>query len=93
MVKDEVVGTYWYVFNNGERWITQGNKPIPSGDYFQRSGEGMNWLCLDRPDCATKNGIIMDSTDYMNINFPDIPPNNPVEIEIVKSGRVYVYEF
>lgn len=39
MVKDEIVGTYWYVVNQGKRWITQGNKPVPTqGGGFQRSG-------------------------------------------------------
>ena len=41
MVKEEIVGTYWYVINNGRRWITQGNKPTPYEGYFQRSGPGM----------------------------------------------------
>lgn len=40
MVKDEIVGTYWYVVNQGKRWLTQGNKPTatPAGS-FRRSGK------------------------------------------------------
>lgn len=34
MVKEEIVGTYWYVINNDRRWITQGNKPTPYGGLF-----------------------------------------------------------
>lgn len=92
MVKDTVVGTYWYVINDGKRWITQGDKPVPSGGGFHRSGEGMKWLCLDTPDVATKDEVIVTDMDYMDVDFPDIEPETPVEIEIVKSGKVYVYE-
>lgn len=81
MVKDEIVGTYWYVVNKGKRWITQGDKPVPNFfGGFRRSGDGMGWLCLDIDD------------DFKDVNFPEVEPDTPVEIEIVKSGRVYVYE-
>lgn len=92
MVKDTVVGTYWYVINDGRRWITQGDKPVPSGGGFHRSGEGMGWLCLDVPDVVFKDREIVTDMDYMDVDFPDIEPEAPVEIEIVKSGKVYVYE-
>lgn len=93
MVKDEIVGTYWYVVNNGYRWITQGNKPVPTPfGGFQRSGEGMRWLCLDRADSEIKGESNITSDDFKGIKFPDVEPETPVEIEIVKSGKVYVYE-
>lgn len=93
MVENKIVGTYWYVINNGKRYITQGNKPVLTlAGYFRRSGEGMSWLCLDTPDYAEKDGEDITNTDYLGIDFPDIPPETPVEIEIVKSGKVYVYE-
>lgn len=93
MVKDEIVGTYWYVVNNGKRYLTQGNKPVPTnGGSFRRSGEGMGWLCLDIPDSETKDGVRLTNLDFEHINFPEVEPETPVEIEIVKSGRVYVYE-
>lgn len=92
MVEDKVVGTYWYVINQGKRWITQGDKPTPTGEYFQRSGTGMGWLCLDKPDFDRKDDVGVTSNDFRDINFPDVEPETPVEIEIVKSGRVYVYE-
>lgn len=92
MVKDIVVGTYWYVINDGKRWITQGNKPVPFNGGFRRSGEGMRWLCLDVPDTVLKDREIVTDMDYMDVDFPDIEPETPVEIEIVKSGKVYVYE-
>lgn len=93
MVKDEIVGTYWYVVNQGKRWLTQGNKPTAtSAGSFRRSGKGMGWLCLDRPDVDFKDGVKVTNQDFSHINFPEIEPDTPVEIEIVKSGRVYVYE-
>lgn len=93
MVKDEIVGTYWYVIHNGDKWLTQGNKPVPTpAGSFRRSGEGMSWLCLSTPDYAEKDGETVTNIDYLGIDFPDIPPETPVEIEIVKSGRVYLYE-
>ena len=92
MVRDEIVGTYWYVVYNGQRWVTQGNKPVPSGGGFHRSGEGMEWLCLDVPDRVFKDREIVTDMDYMDVDFPDIEPETLVEIEIVKSGKVYVYE-
>lgn len=93
MVEDKIVGTYWYVINQGKRWITQGNKPTPTpGGYFTRSGTGMGWLCLDKLDFDRKDGVGVTSNDFRDINFPDVEPDTPVEIEIVKSGRVYVYE-
>lgn len=94
MVKDEVVGTYWYVVNKGERWITQGNKPVLCNfGGFRRSGSGIGWLCLDDP-----NGAVMDSNkivtsqDFEGLQFPKVEPETPIEIEIVKSGRIYTYE-
>lgn len=94
MVKDEIVGTYWYVINKGRRWITQGNKPIPDGEYFMRSGFGMGWLCLDAPDkeFTTKGNAIISSQDFTDLKFPEVDPETPVEIEIVKSGKVFIYE-
>lgn len=97
MVKEEIVGTYWYVINNGRRWITQGNKPTQCGDgYFQRSGPGMGWLCLDTSDQVltfTNNGeTIISNQAFARLKFPEIEPETPVEIEIVKSGKVFVYE-
>lgn len=92
MVKDIVVGTYWYVINDGKRWITQGDKPVPYCGGFRRSGEDMRWLCLDVPDTVLKDREIVTDMDYMDVDFPDIEPETPVEIEIVKSGKVYVYE-
>lgn len=96
MVKEEIVGTYWYVINNGRRWITQGNKPTPYEGYFQRSGPGMGWLCLDIPDqervLARKGETIVSSQDFAGLKFPEVDPETPVEIEIVKSKKVFVYE-
>lgn len=93
MVEDKIVGTYWYVLNNGKRWITQGNKPTHSDSGgFIRSGEGMGWLSLDDKDYTYRDRTKITSSDFNSINFPDIEPEVPVEIEIVKSGRVYVYE-
>lgn len=93
MVEDKVVGTYWYVLNAEKRWITQGNKPIRSDSGgFIRSGDGMGWLCLDGSDYAYKDKDVVTNLDYKDVNFPSIEPDTPIEIEIVKSGRVYVYE-
>lgn len=93
MVKDEIVGTYWYVVNQGKRWLTQGNKPTAtSTGLFERSGKGMGWLCLDMPLTVPKDGNVVASLDFKHIDFPEVEPDTPVEIEIVKSGRVYVYE-
>lgn len=93
MVEDKVVGTYWYVLNAGKRWITQGNKPTHSNSGgFIRSGDGMGWLCLDGSDYAYKDKDVVTNLDYKDVNFPSIEPDTPIEIEIVKSGRVYVYE-
>lgn len=93
MVKDAIVETYWYVFNNGKRWITQGGKPVP-GPFggFLRSGDGMKWLCLDGADAVLKDEVMLTNDDFKDVDFPDVEPDTPVEIEIVKSGRVYVYE-
>lgn len=93
MVKDEIVGTYWYVVNKGKRWITQGDKPTSTPDgSFRRSGKDMRWLCLDRPTSTLKDEVKVTNLDFSHINFPEVEPETPVEIEIVKSGRVYVYE-
>lgn len=96
MVKEEIVGTYWYVINNGRRWITQGNKPIPYVDYFMRSGPGMRWLCLDTPNqvltFTNKGNTIISNRDFAGLKFPEVEPETPIEIEIVKSGKVLVYE-
>lgn len=93
MVKDIVVGTYWYVINDGKRWITQGDKPVPNPfGGFRRSGDGMGWLCLDRDDAEMRDGVRVKNDDFKDVDFPNVEPETPVEIEIVKSGRVYVYE-
>lgn len=94
MVKDEIVGTYWYVINCGERYITQGNKPVKSkSGGFKRSGPGMGWLCLDYSEDSTSDGNkIINSQDFKGLRFPEVEPEIPIEIEIVKSGRIYTYD-
>lgn len=72
------------------------SKPTPYEGYFQRSGPGMGWLCLDTPDqglvFAGKGDTIISNRDFAGLKFPEIEPETPVEIEIVKSGKVFVYE-
>ncbi len=97
MVKEEIVGTYWYVINNGRRWITQGNKPTPYEGYFQRSGPGngmafVQILQIKDWYFAGKGDTIISNRDFAGLKFPEIEPETPVEIEIVKSGKVFVYE-
>lgn len=58
--------------------------------------QGPGWLCLDTPDqglvFAGKGDTIISNRDFAGLKFPEIEPETPVEIEIVKSGKVFVYE-
>lgn len=93
MVIEEIAGTYWIVLNQGSIWITQGDKPTPEYGGFTRHGKGMGWLNLGNEDDYTYKGDdAIYTTDFDEIEFPDLTPDEPVEIEIVKSGKVFVYE-
>ena len=94
MVREEIVGTYWYVINNGRRWITQGDKPVRMGNCFSRTGSGMGWLCLDLPQqiFTGKGKATVNTEDFAELKFPEVESETPIEIEIVKSGKVFVYE-
>lgn len=91
-VPDIVVGTYWIVLNQGSIWIAQGDKPTPEDGGFMRHGKGMGWLDLGNKDDYTYKGEDkIYTSNFDEIEFPDLIPDEPVEIEIVKSGRVYIY--
>lgn len=99
----KICGTYWLVaVPDGSKFITQGDTPpVRSGNSWIKTANSMRWLCVEENMTKwpllriseTNKGDIVRSCDYKDVNFPDITFNdNPMEIEIGKSGRVYTYE-
>lgn len=92
-MKESLAGTYWLVCSCGKRYITQGNKPERStGESFKRSGKGIGWVCIDD---NSFNIIVGNPTlkDFEGVKFPNVTyEESPIEIEIGKSGKVYIYE-
>ena len=95
MLDDKICGTYWLVANSdGRRYITNGNKPIrgSSGGWIGVNNT-MQWLCLDIEDHTFKNKVKLTTEDFKSAKIPEITyEDGPLEIEIVKSGKVYWYD-
>lgn len=98
MLDDKVCGTYWYcVKRNGTRWLTTGEKPRMENGHHKKDLKGMNWLCLDDvgfySESINQNGYRLTSKELNGLSFPNITyEDGPLEIEIVKSGKVYWYD-
>ena len=97
MVDDKIVGKYWLCKNgDGKRVLTQGIRPIRSGEYWIRRSDcysDMGWIWLDSDSTSRKDGKMIESKDFKGLNFPEIRyEDEPLEIEICKSGKVYWYE-
>lgn len=103
-MNEKICGTYWLVaMPDGSKFITQGkSKPIRSSDSWVKTrSSDMHWLFVEGDDSKwkvlrisrTNAGNIVTTPDYKDVNFPDITwKDDPMEIEIGKSGRVYTYE-
>ena len=103
MINEKICGTYWLVaMPDGSKFITQGSKPRKNRyTWSKHSFRDMPWLFVEGDSSKwgnlriskTNKGDIVGSSNYSNINFPDITfDDDPMEIEIGKSGRVYTYE-
>lgn len=101
MVDDKIVGRYWLCrdeFNH--LWLVQGNKPenLGGGTFkaYYTNNSDMRWLDITNSkednDFSNKDGVTVYTTDFENLNYPDIKETEIVEIEICKSGKVYWYE-
>lgn len=100
-MKSEICGTYWLCRNNGELWLTQGDRPTKVGGGFRYNhtrGTELGWLYLynkdgnEVEDWSMKDGKKIYSADYYHLKFPKVPEGECIEIEIGKSGRVYTYD-
>lgn len=95
MLDDNVCGTYWYCVNgNGSRWLTNGKKPSRSGGFHSCDlNSTMGWLNLDSPDYYSIQDPRITTKAFKGVKFPERTyKDGPLEIEIVKSGKVYWYD-
>lgn len=98
----KICGTYWLIATkSGNKFVSQGEKPVRSGETWRKHPKNMGWLQVEPTAyplsihnlAVTLKGDIVTSSDYKDISFPDISfDDEPMEIEIGKSGRVYTYE-
>lgn len=100
----KICGTYWLVATtSGAKYITQGSKPkrMP-GNFWKIDSKNTPWMYVGGGDplllrmyyySNTIHGDSVESSDYIGLNFPDITNSDePIEIEIGKSGKIYTYE-
>lgn len=102
MVDDKIVGKYWLCHgDDNRRWLVQGGKPenLGNGSFMANYLNDSDMLWLDITDSkkdndyTKKNGEILRTTDFENLDYPATSPENEIiEIEICKSGKVYWYE-
>lgn len=98
-VDPRIVGTYWLVANcNGERYIVRGKKPVPveGRNTWISPNPEIGWIPLDGESsikyAPSAEGPIPVRL-YKKLNFPKISyDDDPIEIEIGQTGRVYTYE-
>lgn len=100
-MNEKICGTYWLVSFKGRKYITQGDKPAYHESIgWVRGNRSMLWLLVDgnpsrlfkRTTSKTLSGETVTTKDYADLDFPDVPEGEVMEIEIGKSGRVYTYE-
>lgn len=95
-MKDIIAGTYWLVANkDGIRAICKGKKPKRTETGWVIENPEMGWITLDN-DFHVRvkyKDKILSKSDFQDLVFPKISyEENPMEIEIGKSRRVYTYE-
>lgn len=95
-MKDSIAGTYWLVANeDGSRAICRGKEPMKGCFGWIIESPKMGWITLDKDIHvrAIYRDKIINKSDFQGLVFPNISyDESPMEIEIGKSGRVYIYE-
>ena len=100
MIDEKICGTYWLVaMPDGTKYITTGEKPVKMNLNWSRSKGSIPWIPVECKDPLILSLHKMFKAkeltllDFKGLKFPDITfDNEPIEIEIGKSGRVYTYE-
>lgn len=101
-MNEKICGTYWLVATaDGSKLVTQGVKPQRIGDCWMIHPNNTPWLLVDGNSqvwkrfqySRTQKGEPITSAFFVGLDFPELKcTDEPIEIEIGKSGRVYTYE-
>ena len=103
MIRKEATGTYWCWRNKaGAVWLLQQEEPpvIDVGNLIHsKEKPDMPWLhVIDSMGMRVldwnvykKDGTFISSDYFADVKFPEMEECSLIEIEIVESGKVYIY--
>lgn len=103
MIRKEAIGTYWCWRNQGGAvWLLQQEEPpaVDVHNFIHSKKEAdMPWLHVidsmgDRVldwNVYKKDGTFISSEYFKDVKFPEMEECSLLEIEIVESGKVYIY--